>query len=487
MPTPLLNLPRQASPDVPHVVIIGAGFAGIEAAKSLKNDRVRVTLVDKQNHHLFQPLLYQVATAALAAPDIATPVRKIFRHQENVTVLLDEAVGVDLDDKVVHLKESGGVAYDQLLLAAGSKHTYFGHDEWAAHAPGLKTLADAFDVRRRILHAFEAAEREADPVLRQAWLNFVVVGGGPTGVEMAGAIAEIATRTLVADFRNFDPKDAKVHLVEAGPRVLTAYAESLSEQGRKQLESLGVDVHTGGAVEHVDANGVVVNGSFIPAKTVVWGAGVEGSAVGGMVVEQEALHRSKRVPVRPTLQLPQHDDVFIAGDLAYLETDGVAVPALAPAAIQQGRHVAANLRRLWRQEELKPFRYLNKGSLATIGRRRAVGALPLPGGRELKLSGVIAWAGWLFIHLMYLVGFRNRLAVLFDWAWAYLTFQRSARVVLAEPASSHSDGHVDDEDASTPSTAAATRAPRSRGAKPKPSRKSPTQGRHRQKGSARRR
>lgn len=434
-------VPPAPSDARPHVVIVGAGFAGIECAKALKRAPVRVTLIDKQNHHLFQPLLYQVATAGLAAPDIATPVRQIFRHQDNVTVLLDEVLDVDRAAKQVTLAQGGPLGFDKLVVAAGATHTYFGNDAWEAHAPGLKTLADAFEIRRRILSAFEHAEAEPDAARRKALLTFAIVGAGPTGVELAGAIAEIARQTLAQEFRRFDPRDAHIVLLEGGPRVLSTYTPHLSTKAAAQLADLGVDVRTGARVTHVDDAGVRFTDAdgadvTLPARTVLWGAGVAGAAIGRALGD---VHRSGRVPVTRALHVAGDPDVFVAGDLALLADvqpgadadtaeSAPPVPAVAPAAIQMGKHVAANIARAatGAPDALRPFFYKDKGSLATIGRSRAIGQIA-----GAQLSGIVAWLAWLFVHLMFLVGFRNRLAVLFDWAWAYFSYQRSARVIMA--------------------------------------------------------
>lgn len=436
---------------LPHVVILGAGFAGLECAKALKRAPVRITLVDRQNHHLFQPLLYQVATAGLAAPDIAAPIRKVLRRQQNVRVLLDEAVAIHPEDRAVQLKHRGRLAYDHLVVATGATHSYFGHDAWAAHAPGLKSIADAFEIRRRVLMAFEAAEREGDDAAVQEWLTFVVVGGGPTGVELAGAIAEIAKKTMAADFRAFDPRQTRVVLVEGGERILAAYPPRLSEKAKVQLEQLGVEVRTGQQVSHIDERGVQIGeDATLTARTVLWGAGVAGSPLGDELGVK--LGPQRRVPVGPTLQLDASDRVYVVGDLAWRqERDEAPVPALAPAAAQMGKHAAKNIARAVRGLPAVPFRYLDKGSLATIGRSRAVGQI----GR-LQLSGLPAWLGWLFVHLLFLVGFRNRLVVLFEWAWAYLTFQRSSRIILSPegavstPLAPHPDRERDEAEGRQP-------------------------------------
>ena len=401
---------------------MGGGFGGLAAARGLARAPVDVTLVDRTNHHLFQPLLYQVATAGLSPAEIAYPIRRILRRQRNARVLLGEAVAIDLSARRVRLAD-GEVGYDHLILAAGASHSYFGKDEWEAHAPGLKTLEDALEIRRRALVAFEAAEREESAEARRQWLTFVVVGGGPTGVEMAGAFAEIARHTLARDFRRIDPRTARVLLVEAGPRVLPSYPAELGEKAKLQLEALGVQVWTGAPVTAVDGAGVGVGVDRVAARTVVWAAGVQASPLARFL--GAPLDRAGRVRVEPALTVPGQPVVFVIGDLASLDQDGRPVPGVAPAAIQMGAHAAANVLRALRGEPLAPFRYRDKGSLATIGRRSGVAVL----GR-LRLSGLVAWLAWLGIHVFFLIGFRNRFVVLFTWAWAYLTYDRSARLIL---------------------------------------------------------
>ena len=406
----------------PHIVILGGGFGGLAAARALAKAPVRVTLLDRHNHHLFQPLLYQVATAGLSPAEIASPIRRILSAQRNVTVLLAEATAVDPEAKRIRLTD-GELLYDQLIIATGATHSYFGQGDWALHAPGLKTLDDALEIRRRVLLAFEKAERETDPERRRQWLTLVVVGGGPTGVEMAGALAEIARHTLPGDFRSIDPKSARVVLVEAGPRVLPAYPSDLSESARRQLEALGVHVWTGATVTGVDAEGVQMGGDRLAARTVIWAAGVEASPLARSLGVR--LDRAGRVHVEPDLSVTERPDIFVIGDLAAIESGGRPVPGVAPAAIQMGRHAAANVLRRLRGEPPAAFRYRDKGSLATIGRSRAVAVI----GR-LKLSGFFAWAAWLFVHIVFLIGFRNRFVVLFTWMWAYLTYERSARLIV---------------------------------------------------------
>jgi NADH:ubiquinone reductase (H+-translocating) len=412
--------------DAPRVVILGGGFGGMAAARQLAGAAVRTTLVDRRNHHLFQPLLYQVATASLAAPSIAAPLRQILRRQRNLTVLLDEVTGIDLAARRVQCTH-GVLDYDFLVVATGATHAYFGHDEWERYAPGLKTLDDAFLIRRRVLLAFEHAERETDPARRQAWLNFVVVGGGSTGVELAGTLIELARHTLSREFRRSDPRRASVRLIEAGPRLLTAYDPILSDKARQQLERLGVEVHTGVAVTDIDAGGVKLGEHWLPARTVLWAAGVAASPVGRLL--GAALDRAGRVQVLPNLSLPGHPEVFVIGDLAGIaQSDGKPVPGVAPAAKQMGRHVGTVIRsRLRGSDEKRPFSYRDDGSLATIGRLAAVAQFG-----KLKLSGFPAWSVWLLAHIYFLIGFRNRLVVMLDWAWAYWTHQRHARIVSGD-------------------------------------------------------
>jgi NADH dehydrogenase len=408
----------------PHVVIVGGGFAGLAAARGLARAPVDVTLVDRKNHHVFQPLLYQVATAGLSPAEIASPIRHILRRQQNTRVLLGDVTAVDPTARRVRL-ESSEVAYDYLILAAGVSHSYFGHAAWEAHAPGLKTIEDALEIRRRALYAFEQAEREDDAEARRQWLTFVVIGGGPTGVEMAGAFAEIARHSLVHEFRRIDPRGARIVLIEAGTRILPGYPEELSRKAQLQLEALGVQVWTGSPVTGLDAASVQVGADRLAARTVVWAAGVEGSPLARSLGVE--LDRAGRVRVQADLSVPGHPNVFVIGDLACVQEDGRSVPGVAPAAIQMGRHAAANVARAVRGEPLAPFRYRDKGSLATIGRRRAVAIIG-----ALRLSGFVAWLAWLGIHIFFLIGFRNRLVVMLTWAWAYVTYDRSARLILGQ-------------------------------------------------------
>ncbi len=405
-----------------HVVILGGGFGGLWATRALASAPVRVTLVDRTNHHLFQPLLYQVALAGLSAPDIAAPLRQILRRQRNVTVRMDEARAIDPEHRRVELA-GGSLDYDWLVVATGARHAYFGHDEWAGDAPGLKTLGDALRIRRRMLAAFEAAERETDPVRQAHWLEFVIIGGGPTGVELAGTLAEIARHTLPREFRNCDPGRARIHLVEAGTRVLASMPPELSERARRQLERLGVEVHTGAAVTRIDADGVDIGARRIDARTVLWAAGVAASPLGASLgVERD---RAGRIAVGPDLSLPGHPDVFVIGDLANVVQDGKPVPGVAPAAKQMGAHVAKVIRARIAGRPMRAFRYRDYGNLATIGRMAAVVDL-----RGLRFSGAPAWLFWLVAHIFFLIGFRNRLVVMAEWIWSYFTYQRHARIII---------------------------------------------------------
>lgn len=410
----------------PHVVIVGGGFAGLWAARELGSVSARVTVVDRRNHHLFQPLLYQVATAGLSAPAIATPLRHVFRKLTNVGVLLADVRRVDVAAQCLDLDSGAPLHYDYLLLATGSTHAYFGHDEWAQVAPGLKTLEDALGIRRRLLLAFERAEAESDPASRRAWLSFVIVGGGPTGVELAGTLAEIARHTLRYDFRNIDPASAKVRLVEAGPRVLGNFPEVLSRKAEAQLRKLGVEVLTGRPVQTIDREGVQTGEQRIAARTVLWAAGVAASPLARTL--GVPLDKAGRVIVDADLRVPGHSNVFIAGDLAALMQDGKPVPGLAPAAKQMGTYVARAIKAELAGGPIAPFRYRHAGSLATIGRMAAVADF----GR-FRLSGLPAWWFWLLVHIFFLIGFRNRMMVFTDWAWSYWTYQRSARIIFEVP------------------------------------------------------
>jgi len=401
------------------VLILGCGFGGLWAAQALRKASVDVTVLDRTNHHLFTPLLYQVATAGLSSPSIAGPIRHILAGQRNATVLLGEARSVLPAEKCVLSDDGSKISYDYLIVATGTTHSYFGRDDWAPYAPGLKTLADALEIRRRVLLGFEMAERETDPARRAAWLTFVVVGGGPTGVELAGTFAEIARHTLRGEFRRIDPHSARVVLVEGTERVLPAYPPELSRKAQLQLERLGVTVWPSRLVTGVDAEGIQIGAERLSAKTVVWAAGVAASPLGRSL--GAPLDRAGRVRVAPDLSVPGHPEIFVVGDLAAID----GVPGIAPAAKQMGRHAAKNIIASLKGEKTRPFRYRDQGQLATIGRNAAVVVM----GR-MKLSGFPAWLVWLVAHIYFLINFRNRLIVMIDWAWAYFTYERYARIMI---------------------------------------------------------
>ncbi|MGH7982490.1 MAG: NAD(P)/FAD-dependent oxidoreductase [Candidatus Udaeobacter sp.] len=406
----------------PHIIIVGAGFGGLEAAKKLACEDVRVTVIDRTNYHLFQPLLYQVATAALSPADIAAPVRAILSKCRNVEVLLAEVQSVDVEAKKVKTLDLE-IDYDYLILATGARHSYFGHNEWEKLAPGLKSLEDAIELRRRILMAFEYAEEITDEAARRAAMNFVIIGGGPTGVEMAGAIAEISRHTLARDFRHIDPSQARVILIEGEPRLLAAYPPDLSESARKQLVALGVEVRTSTRATSLTEAGVQIGDEFIPCRVKIWAAGNNASFVGKTL--GAPADRVGRVIVNDDLTIPGHPEVQVIGDLAnFPHQTGQPLPGISPVAMQQGRHAARNVLAMAQGRKPRRFRYWDKGTMATIGRNRAVADL-----KFVHLSGLPAWLAWLFIHIIFLVGFRNRLLVLFQWAWAYLTFDKGARLI----------------------------------------------------------
>ncbi|HEX8168782.1 MAG TPA: NAD(P)/FAD-dependent oxidoreductase [Beijerinckiaceae bacterium] len=416
-------MPKKSDPR-PRVVVVGAGFAGLAVAKALADAPVDVTVIDRHNYHLFQPLLYQVATAALSPADIAAPIRAVLRAQANTRVMLAKVTGVDLGSREV-LIGARRVPYDYLVLATGARHAYFGNDGWEAHAPGLKTIENATDLRRRILLAFEKAETEADADERRRLLTFAVVGGGPTGVEMAGAIAELAKKALAADFRTIDPRLARVILLEAGPRLLPAFDPRLSETARRSLEALGVEVRLGAMVTDCDASGVTAGSDTIETRTIVWGAGVRASRAGKWLNAET--DRAGRVKVSPDLSVPGHPEVFVIGDTAHCEGPAGPLPGVAPVAKQQGAYVAALIRARLAGRVRAPFRYRDFGSLATIGRRSAVVQIG-----PLRLSGYAAWWLWGLAHIWFLIGFRNRVAVAVNWLWNYLTFQRGTRLITGE-------------------------------------------------------
>ena len=413
----------------PRVVIVGAGFGGLLAARTLARYPVQITLVDRQNFHIFQPLLYQVATAGLSPDEIAAPIRWIMRSQRSVEVLMSEVRDFDLSRRVVKL-EDGEVEYDYLIVAAGASHAYFGHDEWEPFAPGLKTIEDALEIRRRVLLAFELAERQAassdDKDREHAQLNFVVVGGGPTGVELAGTLAEVSRQVLANEFRSIDPKRTRIVLLEEGPRVLPAYPEELSRSAEEQLRHLGVEVQTSTLVTQVELGSVHIGDSKLPATVILWAAGVAASPLGKKL--GAPVDRVGRVLVNPDLSIPGHPEVFVVGDLAALKDEnGKWLPGVAPVAMQEGKATAHNIANELRCEPRKNFHYSNKGSLATIGRAAGVADFG-----KIHVSGFLAWVSWLFIHIFFLIGFRNRLMVLIQWAWSYLTYERGARLITGD-------------------------------------------------------
>lgn len=410
----------------PQVVILGGGFGGLYAAKALRKAPVRITLVDRKNHHVFQPLLYQVATAGLSPGDIAYPIRGVLRRQRNTRVILAEATRIDVEAKVVHLDE-GSIDYDYLIVATGATHSYFGHEEWRPHAPGLKTIEDALEIRRRVLLAFEAAELETDPERRKAWLTFTVVGAGPTGVELAGALSEIALRTLARDFRAIDPRDARIVLIEGKRQVLPSYVESLAIKARKQLEALGVEVHTSTMVSEISGDTVRLGDEVIHTRTTLWAAGVAASPIAQTM--EVPLDSAGRVLVEPDLSIPGHASVFVVGDLAAVRHGESIVPGVAPAAVQGAEHVAAIISNdaEGSRAPRKAFRYRDKGELATIGRAAAVADLG-----TIRLSGFLAWLVWWTVHITFLIGFRSRVLVMFGWIWSYLSFGRGARLITSK-------------------------------------------------------
>ena len=429
-----LSIRQSLNPSILHrVVIIGGGFGGLSAARALKRAPVEVTLLDRCNFHLFQPLLYQVATGALSPANIAAPLRRVLRHQKNARVLLADAVDIDVADRRVVLSD-GQVGYDTLIVATGARHHYFGKDQWEELAPGLKTIEDATDIRRRILLAFEAAERESDPEKIRAWLTFVIVGAGPTGVELAGALGEIANDTLKNDFRNINTSETRILLVEGADRVLPPYPPPLSESARRMLMRLGVTVRTGAVVADIRPNTVTLREGdrteTIPTRTVLWAAGVQASPLGRILAHKTgaALDRAGRVIVEPDLSLPGHPEIFVIGDLAHFSHQtGEPLPGIAQPAMQEGRYVAKVIARRLRGGNVGPFRYFDLGNMATIGRAAAVADL-----HWIRFSGLPAWLVWLFIHLMYIVEFENRLLVFLQWAWNYYTFNRSARLITGK-------------------------------------------------------
>jgi NADH dehydrogenase len=416
----------------PQVVIIGGGFGGLQAAKGLRRAPVEITLIDRRNFHLFQPLLYQVATGGLGPAEIATPLRALLKHQPNIRVLNAEVVDIDPQQGEVHLHDGERVPYDYLIVAAGSTYHHFGHEEWAQYAPGLKTIEDAQEIRRRVLLALEQAERERDPQRQRAWLTFVIVGGGPTGVELAGALAELVHVTVRGEFHRFDPANARILLLEGGPRLLSTYPPNLSENARQSLQRLGVEIVTDALVNHLDAECVRYTHAGdqvrVETRTVLWAAGVRAAPLAERIARctNTPTDKSGRLIVEPNLSLPNYPNIFVVGDLAhYAHQTGTPLPGLAPVATQQGDYVARLIRERLRGRQLPPFRYRDKGDAAVIGRKAAVIKIG-----KLQLTGFLAWLGWLFIHLLYLVGFENKLLVLIQWAWNYFTRNRRARLIL---------------------------------------------------------
>jgi NADH:ubiquinone reductase (H+-translocating) len=413
---------KESQNQKPQIIIIGAGFGGLQAAKKLARKNVGVTVIDRTNYHLFQPLLYQVATAALSPADIAAPVRSVLSKSKNVEVILAEVQSVDVDAKKVKTADRE-FDYDYLILATGARHSYFGHNDWEKLAPGLKSLEDAIELRRRILMAFEYAEKIDDESARKAAMTFVIIGGGPTGVEMAGAIAEISRYTLAKDFRHIDPSRARVILIEGESRLLSAFPEDLSQSAKKQLTDLGVDVRTGVRATNINDAGVQLGDEFIPCRVKIWAAGNTASFVGKTL--STPIDRVGRIVVNADLTIPGHPEVQVIGDLAnFSHQTGEPLPGVSPVAIQQGRHAARNILAMIKERKPQRFHYWDKGSIATIGRNKAVADL-----KFIHLRGLPAWLAWLFVHIVWLVGFRNRLLVLFQWAWAYFTFDKGARLI----------------------------------------------------------
>jgi NADH dehydrogenase len=409
----------------PHVVILGGGFAGLYAAKALRSSPVQITLVDRRNHHLFQPMLYQVATAGLNPSDIASPIRSVLRKQLNTEVLLGEAESVDVEGRTVRLTDGTSIAYDYLLVGTGARHSYFGHDEWEPLAPGLKSLEDALEIRRRVLLAFELAERETDPVRRHAYLTFVIVGGGPTGVEMAGAVAEIRRYALRRDFRHIDPGEATVLLLEGASRLLTSYPQKLSDEAKLDLRRLGVEVRTETMVTGIGPGWVVAAGWTIPTQTVIWAAGNVASPL--LRSLGAPLDRVGRAIVEPDCTIPGHPEVFVLGDAAAFNHQEDGLPGICPVAIQMGQYAAHTIQGDLERRSRRAFHYWDKGQLAVIGRGQAVADI-----WRLHFGGFLAWLTWIFVHIFFLIGFRNRVLVLIQWAWSYVTYGRGARIITGD-------------------------------------------------------
>lgn len=425
-----LELVGQSRPaTLPRVVIIGVGFGGLNAARALGDAPVQVTVIDRNNYHLFQPLLYQVATAVLSPADICAPIRHVLRKQKNTEVLMGEVTGVDVQEQRVYMQDAA-ISYDYLIIATGARDSYFGHSDWGQFAPGLKSIPQATEIRSKILRAFEEAEKETDPEKHKALLTFVLVGGGPTGVEMAGAIADMANKTLISEFRHINPKEARIVLVEALPRILTAFPESLGKKAYKTLNRLGVEVKTNAPVEAVTREGVVIAGELLPARTVIWTAGVAASDAGGWLGTET--DRAGRVKVSSDLSIPAHPNIFVIGDTALFVQNGKPLPGVAQVAIQQGKYAASVIaNRAVGKEHLQAFHYFNKGNMATVGRYYAIVDI-----WKFHFTGALAWLMWLILHLYFLIGFRNRLVVMFLWGWYYTTFQRGARLITFEDTSS---------------------------------------------------
>ena len=409
----------------PRVVIIGGGFGGLYCAKALKHAPVRITVIDRRNFHLFQPLLYQVATASLSPADIAAPIRSVLRNQTNTEVWMGEVIDIDVDRQCVVLADAT-ISYDYLVVASGATHAYFGHPEWEPRAPGLKTVDDATEIRRRFLLAFEEAEREANQEARRRQLTFVLVGGGPTGVELAGAMAEIARKVIPEDFRAINTASARIVLMEGGPRILPSYPEKLSGKAHKQLQKLGVDVRVNAQVTRIEPDAVWVGDERIPAGNVYWAAGVAASPLGAKLTSN--LDRAGRVMVKEDCSLPGHPEVFVLGDLAHLEQNGKLLPGVCQTAMQMGKHAARMIVSDLKEKPRRSFHYFDKGNLATIGRAAAVADI-----KGMQLSGLPAWLIWVFVHIMYLIGFKNRIVVMIQWAWAYIGYRRGIRLITGEP------------------------------------------------------
>lgn len=407
----------------PKVVIVGGGFGGLNLAKSLHASKVNTLIIDKTNHHVFQPLLYQVATAALSPGEIATPIREVFRNQENTSVIMGEVVKIDKENKKLTLGNGDIISYDYLILAIGARHSYFGHDEWEPFAPGLKTVQNALQIREQVLISFEKAERLEKHSEAEKYLNFVVIGGGPTGVEMAGAIAEIAHKTLFKNFRRIRPERSKIYLVEALPHILPVYPESLAIRAEKDLEKMGVKVLTGKKVTDINKDGVQIEGEFIPCKNVIWAAG---NQVSPLLKDLDTpLDRAGRAMVEPDLSIPNHPEIFVIGDAAHAKgKDGKPLPGIAPTAIQQAHYVGKLIRKNLAKDKRPPFKYFDKGTMATIGTRKAVAMVG-----KFKFSGLLAWLAWCFIHIVYLIGFRNRFGVMVEWFYCFMTSERGVRLI----------------------------------------------------------